>query len=179
MLASCRDMLDRTADKERFTRLYRANQQQMSRIAAQILGPGPRAEDAVQDAFLKFIRHFDELRDKPDEQAGRWLAVVVKNTALDILRKTQRETSLDTECWEPAAPADEGEFYALVALIRGMPEEYRRVLELRFLAEWSLSAIAEELSLTEGAVKTRIFRGRKMLIRILKKEGYLDGWACV
>ena len=60
-----------------------------------------------------------------------------------------------------------------------MPEEYRRVLELRFVAEWSLADIAAELGLTEGAVKTRIFRGRKLLIRTLKREGYLDGWAIV
>ena len=179
MLTSCRDMLERDSDKECFTRLYRANRRQMARIAAQILGPGPQAEDAVHDAFLKLIHHFDELRDKSEKQAGRWLAVVVKNTALDILRKQQRETGLDAERWEPAAPSDEGEFYTLVALIRGMPEDYRRVLELRFVAEWSVAAIAKELSLTEGAVKSRIFRGRKRLIYLLRKEGYLDGWACV
>ena len=60
-----------------------------------------------------------------------------------------------------------------------MPEEYRRILELRFVAEWSTAAIAAELGLTEGAVKTRIFRGRKLLIHLMQKEGYLDGWACV
>lgn len=179
MLTYCWDRLEDGSDKERFTRLYRANRRQMARIAAQILGPGPRAEDAVHDAFLKLIRHFDGLRWKSEAQTGRWLMVVVKNAALDILRKEQRETSLEPERWEPAAPADEGDFHALVALIRGMPEEYRRILELRFLAEWSTAAIAAELGLTEGAVKTRIFRGRKLLIHLMRKEGYLDGWACI
>ncbi len=179
MLTSCRDMLERESDKERFTRLYRANRRQMARIASQILGSGPQAEDAVHDAFLKLIRHFSELRNRTDVQASRWLMVVAKNTALDILRKEQRETELDAERWEPAAPADDGEFYALVALIRGMPEDYRRVLELRFVAEWSVASIAKELSLTESTVKTRIFRGRKLLIHLLRKEGYLDGRACV
>ena len=66
-----------------------------------------------------------------------------------------------------------------MALIRSMPEDYRRVLELRFLAEWSLADIARELGLTEGAVKSRIFRGRKVLIDTLRKEGYLDGRSCI
>ena len=64
-------------------------------------------------------------------------------------------------------------------LIRRMPEDYRRVLELRFVAEWSISDIARELGLTESAVRTRTFRGRKLLIDTLKKEGYLDERATV
>ena len=64
-------------------------------------------------------------------------------------------------------------------LIRQLPEEYRRVLELRFVAEWSLGEIAQAMGLTESAVKTRVFRGRKMLLKSLQKEGYLDGRACI
>ena len=56
-----------------------------------------------------------------------------------------------------------------------MPETYRRVLELRFLAEWSHAEIARELHLTEGAVKTRVMRGRQLLMERLQEEGY----ACV
>lgn len=172
-------MLNKDPGRDRFVRLYTANHQQMLRLAVQILGPGPKAEDAVHDAFVKLIRHFDQLWEKPEDRISGWLAVVVKNSALDILRKEQRETELDAKEWEPAVPADEGEFHALVALIRGLPEDYRRVLELRFVAEWSLAEIAQELVLTEGAVKTRIFRGRRLLIDQLRKEGYLDGWACI
>ena len=96
---------------------------------------------------------------------------VVRNRALDMLRKEARETELDPETWEPAAPPDLGEFQTLVSLICGMPEDYRRVLELRFVAEWSLEEIAQELGLTEGAVKSRVFRGRKLLADRLRKEG--------
>lgn len=53
------------------------------------------------------------------------------------------------------------------------------MLELRFVAEWSISDIARELGLTESAVRTRTFRGRKLLIDTLKKEGYLDERATV
>lgn len=171
--------LERDEDRKRFTRLYQNNQPALHRLAARVLGPGPRAEDAVHDAFLKLIRCFDQLRDRPDRQLERWLAVVVKNAALDALRRERHETDLESQVWEPAVPPDLGEFEALVALIRQMPEDYRRVLELRFLAEWSLADIARELGLTEGAVKSRIFRGRKLLIDVLRREGYLDGRSCI
>ena len=103
--------------------------------------------------------------------------MVVKNTALDMLRKDRRETPLEDLGWEASAPADQGDFQALVAIIREMPEDYRRILELRFVAEWSLAEIAQATGMTEGAVKTRIFRGRKLLMEQLRREGYLDGRA--
>ncbi len=166
-------------DRARFTRLYNQTQRKLHRLAARLLGPGPRAEDAVHDTFIKFIQNYEALKTRSDGQLERWLAVAVKNTALDILRKEGRVEELEAQAWEPAVPPDLGEFEALASLIRSMPEDYRRVLELRFLAEWSLQDIAGELGLTEGAVKSRIFRGRKLLIDALRREGYLDGRSCV
>lgn len=165
--------------RERLAQLYQKNQRRLHRLAARLLGPGPRAEDAVHDTFIKLIQNYNQLCRRSDGQLERWLAVVVKHQALDILRREGRETDLDAQPWEPALPPDLGEFEALVALIRSMPEDYRRVLELRFLAEWSLQDIAGELGLTEGAVKSRVFRGRKLLIDALRKEGYLDGRSCI
>ena len=171
--------LDRDEDRVRFTRLYKENQRPLHRLAARLLGPGPRAEDAVHETFVKLIQNFAPLRARSDAQLERWLLVVARNTALDMLRKEGRETELEPRLWEPAIPPDQGEFEALVALIRTMPEDYRRVLELRFVAEWSLGDIARELGLTEGAVKSRVFRGRKLLIDLLRREGYLDGRSCI
>ena len=171
--------LERDEDQTRFTRLYQRNQRQLHRLAARFLGPGPRAEDIVHDTFIKLIQNYSQLRSRSDGQLERWMMAVARNASLDVLRKEGRETELEAQAWEPAVQADQGEFEALVALIRSMPEDYRRVLELRFLAEWSLADIARELGLTEGAVKSRIFRGRKVLIDTLRKEGYLDGRSCI
>lgn len=171
--------LERDEDQTRFTRLYQRNQRQLHRLAARFLGPGPRAEDIVHDTFIKLIQNYSQLRSRSDGQLERWMMAVARNASLDVLRKEGRETELEAQAWEPAVPADQGEFEALVALIRSMPEDYRRVLELRFLAEWSMGEIARELGLTEGAVKSRVFRGRKLLIDALRREGYLDGRSCV
>ena len=76
---------------------------------------------------------------------------------------------------EAAAPREEGEIQRMVELIRAMPENYRRILELRFLAEWSHADIAKELNMSVGAVKTRLSRGRQMLIQRMREEGYTYG----
>lgn len=171
--------LERDGDRARFTRLYHDTQQTLHRLAARLLGPGPRAEDAVHDTFIKFIQNYEQLHPRSDAELERWLMAVLRNTALDMLRKDRHEEALEPGSWEPAVPPDLGEFEALVELIRRLPEDYRRVLELRFLAEWSLADIAGELGLTEGAVKSRVFRGRKLLMDALRKEGYLDGRDCI
>ncbi len=179
MISQYLTMLDDRGDNDRFAGIYHANHRRLERLAAQILGPGPKAEDAVHDTFMKLIRHFDELRDRSEDRVTAWLTVVVKNTALDMLRRDRFETELDGACWEPAVQPDRGEFQALVALIRELPPDYRQVLELRFVAEWSLAEIGAHLGIPESTVKTRIFRGRKLLIERLRKEGYLDGRACI
>ena len=155
---------ERDPDRDRFAALYQMNHTRMERLARQLLGDQNRAEDAVHDTFMKLIRHYDELRDRSDERLASWLLVVVKTTALDMLRRDKWENACEELPEGQSVPADGGEFRALV---------------LRFVAEWSISDIARELGLTESAVRTRTFRGRKLLIDTLKKEGYLDERATV
>ena len=158
---------ERDPDRDRFAALYQMNHTRMERLARQLLGD------------QKLIRHYDELRDRSNERLASWLLVVVKTTALDMLRRDKWENACEELPEGQSVPADGGEFRALVEVIRRMPEDSRRVLELRFVAEWSISDIARELGLTESAVRTRTFRGRKLLIDTLKKEGYLDERATV
>ena len=62
-----------------------------------------------------------------------------------------------------------------MALIRAMPEQYRRILELKFVEEQTSREIARRLGLSVAAVEKRVSRGREMLIEKLKEEGYGDG----
>lgn len=73
------------------------------------------------------------------------------------------------------APApDPGDTDGIVSIIRSMPEQYRQVLELKFLLEWSDEMIAQKLGLTLNATYTRISRGKKLLRERLIQEGYAD-----
>ena len=60
----------------------------------------------------------------------------------------------------------------MIALIRTMPEQYRAILELKFVLEWTDKSIAKELGLPVTTVSARIRRGRKQLQAQLIKEGY-------
>ena len=95
----------------------------MERLARQLLGDQNRAEDAVHDTFMKLIRHYDELRDRSDERLASWLLVVVKTTALDMLRRDKWENACEELPEGQSVPADGGEFRALVEIIRRNSEE--------------------------------------------------------
>ena len=53
-----------------------------------------------------------------------------------------------------------------------MPEQYRTILELKFVWELEEKEIARQTGLTVSAVSTRVYRGRKLLQQALRKEGY-------
>ena len=81
-----------------------------------------------------------------------------------------RYTALDPD-WDLPAQDDSGH-RDIVEIIRAMPPQYRSILELKFVLEWSDQAIASHLGLSPGTVRTRIWRGRKLLQETLIEEGY-------
>ncbi|MDB7958339.1 sigma-70 family RNA polymerase sigma factor, partial [Flavonifractor plautii] len=100
--------------------------------------------------------------------------IIVKRTALDLLKQEKRLTSLE-DGWDPPAgsgPETETAYHRLVELIRSMPDTYREVLELRCVLEWSNKDIARRLSLSENAVAVRLMRGKALLQNKLEQEGY-------
>lgn len=113
----------------------------------------------------------------PTEKRIYWMTVVVKNTALTMKKREGRHDSMDPTAWDPVASDDQDPQHAqdhldIVKTIRSMPEQYRTILELRFLQEWNSQQIADSMGLTVAAVNTRISRGRKLLQKKLIEEGY-------
>lgn len=166
-------MLEDAGDRRLFDQIYRQYYGKMMGTALAVTSSRPQAEDAVHDAFLKLIAHFEDFRAIPEERRGSWLMTVTRNSAVDILRKEGREVPVEEVFGvrEAAAPEDGG-FLRLVEMIRAMPEAYRRPLELRFVSEWSMAEIAAALDISVGTAKTRIHRGRRLLMDQMRKEGY-------
>ncbi|MEG1579053.1 MAG: sigma factor-like helix-turn-helix DNA-binding protein, partial [Oscillospiraceae bacterium] len=92
-----------------------------------------------------------------------------------ILKKERHTEELD-ENWDiadlSALPEDEAAYIHIVELILSMPDTYRETLTMKFVWEWSESQIAKELNLKLSTVSVRIHRGRVLLMKLLRKEGY-------
>ena len=172
MLAICLAMLETEQDQRRFTRLFEAHEKKIYAVALHILGDQARAEDAAQQTWLQLLRNWERVSALPWKETEGYAVTAAKNCALDILRAERRTTAFP-EDWDPPAQEEHQEEYDyLVSLIRSLPENYRRILELKCVEEWTNKEIARRLGIKESIVAVRVMRGRTMLKERLEKEGY-------
>ena len=164
--------LESDTDRQTFTSIYNQHHSEMENAAIKILKNQSDAEDAVQNAFMQVIRHFEKIFQIPCDEVSFWLISIVKNEAYMILRKQKRIVPL--EDWDNFAnqSVDVLDYIGLADLFTKLPDTYRQVLEMRFLLGYSNKEIAAHLGMTESAVGTRINRGRRLLREILDKEGF-------
>ena len=172
MLAAFLAALESEAERERFAELYERYHGLMEKTALRILDKQEDAEDAVQNAFVKIIRHFGKTREMDGKVLPLWIVCIVKNEARSILRKRKRITQLEDPDGISAAAETVSGYSELVGLFARLPETYRAALEMRFLLDCSGKEIARRLGITESAVYARISRGRALLREIVEKEGY-------
>lgn len=172
MLSYLLAALESEEDKRRFTELYEENHVRAEQTALRILKDPHDAEDAVQNAFLQVIHHFDKISEIPCKKLEFWIISIVKNEALMILRCNQKE--LPQEDWDnfSADVNDPIGYNELVQLFSRLPPTYRAVLEMRMINDYSGKEIAVHLGISESAVNTRISRGRILLRELAVKEGF-------
>lgn len=138
-------------------------------VAFRVLGDSAHAEDVTQDVFF-------QLWQNPNSFAagrgslGAWLAVVVRNRAIDVLRKRRPSDPVD-ELVLPAGVdvADDVERHTMVERIRrvlqGLPAEQRNSVEMAFFEGLTHAEIAKQTGDPLGTVKTRI---RSALLSVRK-----------
>lgn len=95
MLALFLAALESNEDKQVFIKIYEQHLPLMERTATRILKEQSDIEDAVQNAFVQIIRHFDKIYKIPREELPFWIISIVKNEALSIIRKRQKTVSLE------------------------------------------------------------------------------------
>jgi RNA polymerase sigma-70 factor (ECF subfamily) len=149
------------------------------RVAYSVLRNPADAEDAVQEAFLRVLRHRDTLGEVRDQRV--WLIRIVWNIVLDRKRraKTRPETDDVTELArvlpcdglsaEQIAAAAQHHAHVL-ACVGQLPAKEHEVLMLSAFEELSSVEIASVLGITESSVRSRLFRARNLMAGLLNHE---------
>lgn len=148
------------------------------RVAYSVLRNAEDAEDAVQETFLRVLRHQDTLGDVRDRRV--WLIRIVWNIVLDRKRraKTRPETDdvAEFERVLPAAGLSAEERAAaaqhhahVLGLVETLPAKEREALMLSAFEELSSVEIAGVLGITESSVRSRLFRARNLMAELLGK----------
>ena len=149
------------------------------RVAYSVLRNPSDAEDAVQEAFLRVLKHRETLTEVRDHRV--WLIRIVWNVALDRKRrsKTRPETDDVAELarvlpatglsQEDAAAAAEHHAHVL-ACVERLPAKEREVLMLSAFEELTSVEIAAVLEITESSVRSRLYRARNLMAELLGHE---------
>ena len=129
------------------------------RVSVSILQSRDDAEDAVHNAFCRYLEHAPSFLDAEHEKA--WLIRVTVNQCKDLLRRRKIRAWLPfDELPEMAAP-DAGS--PVMEAIAALPDKYREVIVLHHLEELSVRETAAALTISESAVKMRLTRAREMM----------------
>ncbi|MDD6160816.1 MAG: RNA polymerase sigma factor [Oscillospiraceae bacterium] len=147
----------------RLEQLVEAHGNTLLRTALAILGDPYEAEDAVQDAFLKYLEKLPELRDAQHEKA--WLLKVTANGCKSRLRSRKRhpaEELLDVY------PAPDGESGEVAEAVLSLPDHQRAAVHLFYYEGYSTEEIARILGQRPGTVRSHLSRARESLRRTLK-----------
>jgi RNA polymerase sigma-70 factor, ECF subfamily len=155
--------------------------------AYSILKSEADAEEVVQEAALKAYKALGSFRG--EAKFSTWLVKITLNEARMRLRRSRSEPEVSLEDfvddgdsdYTPAILTDWREIPSeslerkelretLRRAVNELPEKYREVLISRDVREMNISETAELLGISEGMVKTRLFRARLLMQKMVAPE---------
>jgi RNA polymerase sigma-70 factor (ECF subfamily) len=155
-----------------FTELMTAHEDRVFAVCLRMLRDREAALDATQETFITVFR-------KADRFAGRsafstWLYRVAVNTCYDQVRRNRRHAADPLpEINDPVDPSAQDPFESvevrpdLEAALGALPEEFRAAVVLSDVEGLALQTVADILDVPVGTVKSRVFRGRRLLAESL------------
>lgn len=152
-------------------------------VVGRIVQKNDEVEDVCQDVFIKVFKTLKRFRG--DSKLSTWIATIAYNTAISHYRKQQRRGEVSYN-EQPLLIMDkkdndnknlleksEAKKY-LLKLIETLPVNYRTVLTLFHLEEFSYKEIEEITGMPEGTIKSYLSRARKLLKGKIEKVARLE-----
>lgn len=162
-------------DQKAFELVMRNHEDRVFSVCLRILGDREKALDATQDTFLTVYRKAGQFEGR--SAVGTWIYRIAVNACYDQLRRVQRRpTESLPEHVDPADPGAE-EAVESAALrpeieraLGGLSADFRNAVILSDLEGLPLPEVAEVLGVPVGTVKSRLFRGRRLLAERLGNQ---------
>ena len=178
-----------SGDEGAFEQLLLAHQKSVYNLCLRMAGNPDDALDLSQEAFIRAWRALGQYQF--DAAFSTWLFRLTSNVCIDFLRRQKRQQHMSltvTDDDEPGeeftvpdpAPGPEEQAVhnerrqAVARAMAALPEDYRAVMQLRAVEEFSYEQIAEILDIKVGTVKSRLARARTQLRKILKDGNFFD-----
>lgn len=153
-------------------------------VVGRIVQQNDEVEDICQEVFIKVFKTLKRFRG--DSKLATWIATIAYNTAITHIRKKKRRGEVsyseqpllissekDTGLNQKLIEKEEAKKY-LLQLIETLPVNYRTVLTLFHLEEFSYKEIEEITGMPEGTIKSYLSRARKILKGKIEKVARLE-----
>jgi RNA polymerase sigma-70 factor (ECF subfamily) len=150
-------------DPKNFAELYETHFERVYAYIARRVRDRFEAQDLTSEVFHRALANLGrfEWRGVP---FSAWLFRMAAHAVADHAQRMQREQTVPPEDIAGGTDVEEAEHCAQVfRLLRELPADQRRVLEMRFAEQKSIREIALEMDRSEGAVKQLQFRGLENL----------------
>lgn len=166
---ACLDLV-RRGDPAGAEALFARHAQAILRFAGRMTGNQAEAEEICQEVFVRLIDRCEQFDGRGS--VASWLLSIAANACRDHLRRGRRRSALpllaavEVEAAGPSAIAalvDEEGARIVRAALAGLSIEQREALILARYHELPYAEIGRTLGISEGAVKTRVFRAMEIL----------------
>jgi RNA polymerase sigma factor (sigma-70 family) len=159
-------------DRAAMERLLAMSQPDLRRFARRSCASSEDADDAVQVALWNLQRNIGSI--KVISALASWMFRIVERECYRLLRLTRRTDALTDEMCEVLEQKASPDLLRrdLANALATLPDEYREVLILRDVDEFTAPEVAERLQLSVAAVKSRLHRARGMMRERLQADGY-------
>ena len=173
------EALQRGDQQAAFLRLVRQHGKVVHTLSYRILKDRARAEDVMQETFMKAYETIDTLHDP--KRLGAWLKSIAWNKSIDILRAEQRAHAHRTAVAEQAAGDDpapalealtsDEERRALQDCLDALPPEKRAAVVGRFFAHLEYRELAAATGEKTDTLRIRVARAMPELRECLERKG--------
>jgi RNA polymerase sigma-70 factor (sigma-E family) len=169
-----RRAVEPVADRDVVLReVYRAHFGELLVVARWLLDEHGLAEEIVQEAFARTYAGWGRIQRQDDPLP--YVRRTVMNLARSRLRRRAVERRVTLEARSHAPSAERAvlrshEQHLVAAAVERLPRRQRECIVLRYMADSSLEQIADELGISEGAVKQHLHRARQTLARALADD---------
>ncbi len=166
-------LLAKSGNKLAFSNIIKEYQQPIYNFCYRKLRDKDEADDATQEIFIRAYVKLDTYDD--EHKFSTWLFSIASHYCIDILRRRRFQVILwdDLYLWNcfpnQDTPQPEQTLLAaetlqeIQALLSTLPPDYCTVVNLKYWQAQSYQEIAQTLNTTVSAVKSRLFRARKMI----------------
>jgi RNA polymerase sigma-70 factor (ECF subfamily) len=163
----------KAGDKKAFEQLYDNYSAALNGVVLRIVRDEASATDTLQDVFVKIWKNIQKY-DSAKGTIYTWMLNIARNTAIDKLRKIQREGVVEIQTFDSFVSNSSVhqttmkiDHLGVKEVVDKLDPDLRLIIEYLYFGGYTQQEVSDELNIPLGTVKTRARNGLKELRKLI------------